>query len=208
MDETSLKSRLYAANVLTAIAVGLRKATVGRLKVQDLTTTALTLTVTGLAADSSLAGGNNPRSVTPPRFGDCTGRRPRDLASEACWVKCTFMSITVGRRSTLWSRRRCCPRLNMRKRLHSVLNLDCLASILLRIAEFQRSVVANCLISPAGSNTFLKSPYLENVSQCGKYVLGCHVRSGHLPRSKKPLRAKPFVSFLQRASWRFTRTAT
>jgi hypothetical protein len=31
------------------------------LGVPDLTTTVLTLTVTGIAADSSLAGGNNPR---------------------------------------------------------------------------------------------------------------------------------------------------
>jgi uncharacterized membrane protein YoaK (UPF0700 family) len=41
--------------------MGLRNATVRRLAVPDLTTTVLTLTVTGLAADSSLAGGNNPR---------------------------------------------------------------------------------------------------------------------------------------------------
>jgi hypothetical protein len=42
MDETSLKSRLYAAIGLTAIAMGLRNATVRRLKVPDLTTTVLT----------------------------------------------------------------------------------------------------------------------------------------------------------------------
>jgi uncharacterized membrane protein YoaK (UPF0700 family) len=41
--------------------MGLRNATVRRLAVPDLTTTVLTLTVTGIAADSSLAGGNNPR---------------------------------------------------------------------------------------------------------------------------------------------------
>ena len=54
-------SRLYSIIVLTAVAMGLRNATVRRLAVPDLTTTVLTLTVTGLAADSSLAGGNNPR---------------------------------------------------------------------------------------------------------------------------------------------------
>jgi uncharacterized membrane protein YoaK (UPF0700 family) len=41
--------------------MGLRNATVRRLGVADLTTTVLTLTLTGLAADSSLAGGDNPR---------------------------------------------------------------------------------------------------------------------------------------------------
>lgn len=52
---------LYAVIVLTALAMGLRNATVRRLAVPDLTTTVLTLTLTGVAADSSLAGGGNPR---------------------------------------------------------------------------------------------------------------------------------------------------
>jgi uncharacterized membrane protein YoaK (UPF0700 family) len=55
--------RLYAMIVLTAIAMGLRNATVRRLRVPDLTTTVLTLTLTGLAADSLLAGGDNPRAA-------------------------------------------------------------------------------------------------------------------------------------------------
>ena len=42
--------------------MGLRNATVRRLAVPDLTTTVLTLTLTGVAADSSLAGGDNPRA--------------------------------------------------------------------------------------------------------------------------------------------------
>jgi uncharacterized membrane protein YoaK (UPF0700 family) len=46
---------------LTAIAMGLRNATVRRLAVPDLTATVLTLTLTGLAADSWFAGGTNPR---------------------------------------------------------------------------------------------------------------------------------------------------
>ncbi|MGC4052338.1 MAG: YoaK family protein [Paludibaculum sp.] len=54
-------SSLYAVITLTAIAMGLRNATVRRLAVPDLTTTVLTLTVTGIAADSSLAGGSNVR---------------------------------------------------------------------------------------------------------------------------------------------------
>ena len=52
---------LYALIMLTAVAMGLRNATVRRLAVPDLTTTVLTLTLTGLAADSTLAGGRNPR---------------------------------------------------------------------------------------------------------------------------------------------------
>jgi uncharacterized membrane protein YoaK (UPF0700 family) len=43
-----------------AAALGLQNATVRRLAVPDLTTTVLTLTLTGLAADSWLAGGQSP----------------------------------------------------------------------------------------------------------------------------------------------------
>src|SRR5258706_2556332 len=50
----------YALVVLLAFAMGLQNATARRLGVPDLTTTVLTLTVTGLAADSSFAGGTNP----------------------------------------------------------------------------------------------------------------------------------------------------
>jgi Protein of unknown function (DUF1275) len=46
---------------LTALAMGFRNATTRKLGVPDLTTTVLTLTIMGLAADSSLAGGTNPR---------------------------------------------------------------------------------------------------------------------------------------------------
>ena len=52
---------LYALIVLTAVAMGLRNATVRRLVVPDLTTTVLTLTITAIAADSALAGGRIPR---------------------------------------------------------------------------------------------------------------------------------------------------
>jgi uncharacterized membrane protein YoaK (UPF0700 family) len=63
IDSGTPVNRLYAVIALTAVAMGLRNATVRRLAVPDLTTTVLTLTLTGLAADSSLAGGNNPRSL-------------------------------------------------------------------------------------------------------------------------------------------------
>jgi uncharacterized membrane protein YoaK (UPF0700 family) len=55
------ESRLYVMIISTALAMGLRNATVRMLAVPDLTTTVLTLTLTGLAADSSFAGGSNPR---------------------------------------------------------------------------------------------------------------------------------------------------
>ncbi len=46
----------YLVIVMTGFAMGLRNATVRRLAVPDLTTTVLTLTLTGLAAESPLAG--------------------------------------------------------------------------------------------------------------------------------------------------------
>ena len=61
IDSATPARSLYAVIVLTGVAMGLRNATVRRLAVPDLTTTVLTLTLTGLAADSTLAGGNSPR---------------------------------------------------------------------------------------------------------------------------------------------------
>ena len=65
--------------VLLALAMGLQNAAARRLGVPDLTTTVLTLTLTGLAADSTLVGGKNPRP----------GRRLRATA-------CMFMGAAVG----------------------------------------------------------------------------------------------------------------
>ena len=47
----------YALITLLAVTMGLQNATARRLGVPDLTTTVLTLTLTGLAADSAPAGG-------------------------------------------------------------------------------------------------------------------------------------------------------
>jgi uncharacterized membrane protein YoaK (UPF0700 family) len=52
----------YAVIVLMAFAMGVRNSTIRRLAVPDITTTVLTMTLTGLAADSTLAGGNNPKA--------------------------------------------------------------------------------------------------------------------------------------------------
>ena len=61
IDTATPVTGLYAMIVFTAVAMGLRNATVRRLAVPDLTTTVLTLTLTGIAADSALAGGSNLR---------------------------------------------------------------------------------------------------------------------------------------------------
>jgi uncharacterized membrane protein YoaK (UPF0700 family) len=55
----------YLTIALLALAMGIRNATVRKVALPDLTTTVLTMTLTGLAADSPLGGGN----------GNGTGRR-------------------------------------------------------------------------------------------------------------------------------------
>ena len=59
----SPEPRLYAIIGLTAVTMGFRNATIRQLKIPDLTTTVLTLTLTGLAADSHFAGGANPNWI-------------------------------------------------------------------------------------------------------------------------------------------------
>ena len=59
-DQISDSAR-YAMIVLLAFTLGLQNAVARRLAIPDLTTSVLTLTLTGLAADSQLAGGDNPR---------------------------------------------------------------------------------------------------------------------------------------------------
>jgi len=60
-DSSGSSFQLYSIIVLTACAMGIRNATVRKMAIPDLTTTVLTLTITGLAADSKLAGGTSPR---------------------------------------------------------------------------------------------------------------------------------------------------
>jgi uncharacterized membrane protein YoaK (UPF0700 family) len=56
-----LNLSVYCVIVITAAAMGYRNAVVRKIGLPDLTTTVLTLTITGLGADSGLAGGENPR---------------------------------------------------------------------------------------------------------------------------------------------------
>ena len=60
-DSPGSSFQLYSIIVLTACAMGIRNATVRKMAIPDLTTTVLTLTITGLAADSRFAGGTSPR---------------------------------------------------------------------------------------------------------------------------------------------------
>jgi len=55
------RQKIFSIIALTAIAMGLRNSVVRKLAIPDFTTTVLTLTIAGFAADSSLAGGDNPR---------------------------------------------------------------------------------------------------------------------------------------------------
>lgn len=52
----------YTAIAILAFAMGIRNAVIRRLAVPDMTTTVLTQTLTGLAADSTLGGGNDARA--------------------------------------------------------------------------------------------------------------------------------------------------
>jgi uncharacterized membrane protein YoaK (UPF0700 family) len=53
----------YALIVLLAASMGAQNATARKLAVPDLTTTVLTLTITGIAADSSAAGGSGSKAA-------------------------------------------------------------------------------------------------------------------------------------------------
>ncbi|MEU6139016.1 YoaK family protein [Streptomyces sp. NPDC047081] len=53
---------VYTLIAVTAFAMGLRNATVRKLGIPDLTTTVLTMTLTGLASDSRAGGGSGHRS--------------------------------------------------------------------------------------------------------------------------------------------------
>ena len=52
----------YTIIAVLAFGMGVRNSTIRRLAVPDLTTTVLTMTLTGLAADSTLGGGTNPQA--------------------------------------------------------------------------------------------------------------------------------------------------
>jgi uncharacterized membrane protein YoaK (UPF0700 family) len=59
VSEVSAGGARFTIIAVLAFGMGVRNATIRRLAVPDLTTTVLTMTLTGLAADSALAGGDN-----------------------------------------------------------------------------------------------------------------------------------------------------
>jgi uncharacterized membrane protein YoaK (UPF0700 family) len=90
----------YGLVVLLALAMGLQNAAARLLAVADLTTTVLTLTLTGLAADSTLAGGTSPR------------RNRRLLATGAMFLGAAvgaFLVLHVGAAAVLALPSRCLP---------------------------------------------------------------------------------------------------
>jgi uncharacterized membrane protein YoaK (UPF0700 family) len=94
---------LFAVIILTAIAMGLRNASVRRLAMADLTTTVLTSTISGLATDSSLAGGESQVAL-PARLhtlhvcGSCCGRLHAETLGRSAAA-----ALIVGRRYTRWT---------------------------------------------------------------------------------------------------------
>jgi uncharacterized membrane protein YoaK (UPF0700 family) len=99
----------YSIIVLTAVAMGIRNATVRKMRIPDFTTTVLTLTITGLAADSRLAGGTSPRwrrrllAVVLMFFGAAIGTLLLRHSLVLPLATATFLSI-------------CCVAISMRRR--------------------------------------------------------------------------------------------
>jgi uncharacterized membrane protein YoaK (UPF0700 family) len=73
----------YALIVVLAAAMGLQNAAVRRLAVPDLTTTVLTMTMTGIAADSTFAGGQDAKARRRHLL-DVPRRTPRCRVRPAC----------------------------------------------------------------------------------------------------------------------------
>ena len=89
---------------LTAVAMGARNAAVRKLGIPDLTTTLLTLTITGIGGDSSIANGNNPRlarrveAVVAMFFGAALGALLINYSvSAALWLATAISSAALLR---------------------------------------------------------------------------------------------------------------
>jgi uncharacterized membrane protein YoaK (UPF0700 family) len=90
----------FALIALTALAMGIRNAAVRKLAIPDLTTTVLTLTITGIAADSSLGNGSKQRlarrvaSVVAMFFGAALGAVViRHSISVALWLATAIAAV-------------------------------------------------------------------------------------------------------------------
>ncbi|MFD6422915.1 YoaK family protein [Streptomyces sp. NPDC060198] len=90
----------YTLIVLLGLAMGMQNAVARRLGVPDLTTTVLTLTLTGLAADSGPAGGAAPRpgrrvlSVLAMFLGALVGAALRTELAVTLGLALVFLVVT------------------------------------------------------------------------------------------------------------------
>jgi uncharacterized membrane protein YoaK (UPF0700 family) len=73
----------YAVVVVLAVAMGVQNAASRKLAVPDFTTTVLTLTLTGIGADSPLAGGGGSKTT-------------RRMLRAGCWVALIRVGSSVG----------------------------------------------------------------------------------------------------------------
>jgi uncharacterized membrane protein YoaK (UPF0700 family) len=103
--------------ILLAVAMGVQNATARKLAVPDLTTTVLTMTLTGVAADSVLAGGPGSKSarralsVAAMLLGAFIGGllvlkidNPAPLAlATALLAVVSFVTYRAARRSPAWT---------------------------------------------------------------------------------------------------------
>ena len=65
----------YTVIAVLGYAMGIRNSVVRNMGVADMTTTVLTMTLTGFAADSSLGGGHNPNATRRDHLGGLHARR-------------------------------------------------------------------------------------------------------------------------------------
>ena len=108
----------YSVILLLAVAMGVQNATARRLDVPDLTTTVLTMTLTGVAADSALAGGHSSKlarralSVAAMLLGALIGGllvlkvdNPAPLALAAVLLAViSFFTYRATRSTSAWTR--------------------------------------------------------------------------------------------------------
>jgi uncharacterized membrane protein YoaK (UPF0700 family) len=85
---------VYGLILPLAAAMGIRTAIIRALAVPDLTTTVLTLTLAGMAADSTLAGGSNPRLLR--RFLSVVQMLAGAAIGALLFAKCPAFEILVA----------------------------------------------------------------------------------------------------------------
>ena len=98
----------YSLIAVLGIAMGIQNATARTIAVPDLTTTVLTLTITGIAADSALAGGSGSKagrrllSVATMLAGAVVGAVLIRHAEGWCPLLIALVVIAAGAAATYW----------------------------------------------------------------------------------------------------------